>query len=376
MTIPREVFEQTVLSFFGPVRPFLDDPSVSEVMINGYDEIWIERKGQLHRTDARFANIEALTSAIRNLAQFVGRHVDEYRPILEARLPDGSRVEAVLPPASPDGPSVAIRRFFRETLTIERLIDFGSVTGDAAGCLQALVAAKNNVVVAGGTGSGKTSLLNVLSSFIGDGERIVVIEDSRELQLQKPHVVMLEARPPDAKGRGKVSIRDLFKATLRMRPDRIVVGEIRSGEALDLVQAMTSGHGGALCTVHATYPIDTMNRLETMAMMSDVEIPLYALRAQVGSAVDIIVQTSRLQDGSRCITHITQAVGYEQEKGYILEDLFIRRYTGRDPDGRVISDFRPTGNLPRSLEMIRAMGMELPPSMYDAHERLKAGHRT
>jgi pilus assembly protein CpaF len=329
----------------------------------------------VHRTDASFANLEALTSAIRNLAQFVGRHVDEHRPILEARLPDGSRVEAILPPASPDGPSVAIRRFFRETLTIERLINFGSLTGDAAGCLQALVAAKNNVIVAGGTGSGKTSLLNVLSSFIADDERIVVIEDSRELQLQKPHVVMLEARPPDAKGRGKVSIRDLFKATLRMRPDRIVVGEIRSGEALDLVQAMTSGHGGALCTVHATYPIDTMNRLETMAMMSDVEIPLYALRAQVGSAVDIVVQTSRLQDGSRCITHITQVVGYDSEKGYILEDLFLRRYTGREPDGRVLSDFRPTGNLPRSLEMIRAMGMELPPSMYDAHERLKAGHR-
>jgi pilus assembly protein CpaF len=375
MTIPREVFEQTVLSFFDPIRKLLDDPTVSEVMINGFDEIWVERKGKVHRTDASFANLEALTSAIRNLAQFVGRHVDEHRPILEARLPDGSRVEAILPPASPDGPSVAIRRFFRETLTIERLINFGSLTGDAAGCLQALVAAKNNVIVAGGTGSGKTSLLNVLSSFIADDERIVVIEDSRELQLQKPHVVMLEARPPDAKGRGKVSIRDLFKATLRMRPDRIVVGEIRSGEALDLVQAMTSGHGGALCTVHATYPIDTMNRLETMAMMSDVEIPLYALRAQVGSAVDIVVQTSRLQDGSRCITHITQVVGYDSEKGYILEDLFLRRYTGREPDGRVLSDFRPTGNLPRSLEMIRAMGMELPPSMYDAHERLKAGHR-
>jgi pilus assembly protein CpaF len=375
MTIPREVFEQTVLSFFDPIRKLLDDPTVSEVMINGFDEIWVERKGKVHRTDASFANLEALTSAIRNLAQFVGRHVDEHRPILEARLPDGSRVEAILPPASPDGPSVAIRRFFRETLTIERLINFGSLTGDAAGCLQALVAAKNNVIVAGGTGSGKTSLLNVLSSFIADDERIVVIEDSRELQLQKPHVVMLEARPPDAKGRGKVSIRVLFKATLRMRPDRIVVGEIRSGEALDLVQAMTSGHGGALCTVHATYPIDTMNRLETMAMMSDVEIPLYALRAQVGSAVDIVVQTSRLQDGSRCITHITQVVGYDSEKGYILEDLFLRRYTGREPDGRVLSDFRPTGNLPRSLEMIRAMGMELPPSMYDAHERLKAGHR-
>lgn len=376
MTIPREVFEQTVLSFFEPVKPFLDDPTVSEVMINGPDEIWIERKGKVTLTDAKFANLEALVSAVRNLAQFVGRHVDEHRPILEARLPDGSRVEAVLPPASPDGPSVAIRRFFRETLTIERLIGFGSLTGEAAGCIEALVASKNNIIIAGGTGSGKTSLLNVLSSFIGNGERIVVIEDARELQLQKPHVVMLEARPPDAKGRGKVSIRDLFKATLRMRPDRIVVGEIRGGEALDLVQAMTSGHGGSLCTVHATYPIDTMNRLETMAMMSDVQIPLFALRAQVGSAVDIIVQTSRLQDGSRCITHITQVVGYDAEKGYLLEDLFLRRYTGTEPDGSVISEFRPTGHLPRSLEMIRAMGMELPPSMYEARERLKAGKAT
>ncbi|RLB46463.1 MAG: CpaF family protein [Deltaproteobacteria bacterium] len=376
MTIPREVFEQTVLSFFQPVRKFLDDPTVSEVMINGPNEIWVERKGKVTLTDAKFVNLEALESAVRNLAQFVGRHVDEHRPILEARLPDGSRVEAIMPPASPDGPSVAIRRFFRETLTIERLIGFGSLTGDAAGCIEALVASKNNIIIAGGTGSGKTSLLNVLSAFIGDGERIVVIEDSRELQLQKPHVVMLEARPPDAKGRGKVSIRDLFKATLRMRPDRIVVGEIRGGEALDLVQAMTSGHGGSLCTVHATYPIDTMNRLETMALMSDVQIPLFALRAQVGSAVDIVVQTSRLQDGSRCITHITQVVGHDAEKGYILEDLFLRKYKGKDPDGGIISEFRPTGHLPRSLEMIRAMGMELPPSMYEARERMKAGQDT
>lgn len=367
--IPREVFEQTILSFFEPVRPFLDDPTVSEIMINGPDEIFVERKGQLYRTDAKFSNLHALMSAVRNLAQFVGKHVDEDNPILEARLPDGSRVEAILPPAAPDGPSVAIRRFFRETLTVEKLIDFGSVTGDAAGCLHALVAAKMNVIVAGGTGSGKTSLLNVLSSFIAEDERIVVIEDNRELQLQKPHVVQLEARPPDARGRGEVAIRSLFKATLRMRPDRIVVGEIRSGEALDLVQAMTSGHGGCMATVHATYPIDTMNRLETMAMMSDVEMPLYALRAQVGSAIDLIVQTSRLQDGSRCITHITQVLGYDGERGYQLEDLFSRQYLGREPDGRVVSDFQPTGALPRSLEMVRALGMEMPPSMYEAAQR-------
>lgn len=364
--IPREVFEQTLLGFLSPIRPFLEDPSVSEVMINGPDEIFIERGGRIERTDARFPSREALEAAVRNLAQFVGRHVDEERPILEGRLPDGSRVEAILPPVSPDGPSVAIRRFFRETLTIRKLISFGSVTDDAAQLLRAVVACKQNVIVAGGTGSGKTSLLNVLSSFADDGERIVVIEDSRELQLQKPHVVQLEARPPDPRGRGEVTIRDLFRATLRMRPDRIVVGEIRGGEALDLVQAMTSGHGGCLSTVHATYPIDTMNRLETMALMSDVELPLHALRAQVGSAIDIIVQTSRLQDGSRCVTHVTQVVGYDPERGYQLDDLFERQYLGRESDGRVVSELRPTGALPACHEMIHALGMELPRSMLEA----------
>jgi pilus assembly protein CpaF len=371
--IPREVFEESILSFFAPVRPFLDDPSVSEIMINGPFEIFIERGGLIERTNARFPNHQALQAAVRNLAQFVGRHVDEERPILEARLPDGSRVEAILPPASPDGPHVSIRRFFRETLTVERLIGFGALTHDGAELLRALVGAKQNIVVAGGTGSGKTSLLNVLSGFIPDGERIVVIEDSRELQLQKPHVVQLEARPPDPRGRGAVSIRDLFKATLRMRPDRIVVGEIRSGEALDLVQAMTSGHGGSLSTVHATYPIDTMNRLETMAMMSDVEMPLFALRAQVGSAIDVIVQTARLQDGSRCITHITQVMGYDQEKGYRLEDMFVRRFHGKQGDGRVLSEFLPTGALPQNLEMIRALGLELPATMYHAYEHARGG---
>jgi len=361
--IPRKVFEQSILAFFGPVGKYLEDPSVSEIMINGPDEVFIERAGQLERTSASFPSRHALEAAVRNLAQFVGRHIDEERPILEARLPDGSRVEAILPPASPDGPTVAIRRFFQDTLTIDKLIGFGSLTPSAAQLLHALVSCKQNIIVAGGTGSGKTSLLNVLSSFARDDERVVVIEDSRELQLQLPHVVQLEARPPDARGRGAVTIRDLFKATLRLRPDRIVVGEIRSGEALDLVQAMTSGHGGCLSTVHATYPIDTLNRLETMAMMSDVEMPLHALRAQVGSAVDIVTQTSRLQDGSRCITHITQVIGYDPETGYQLQDLYKRRYTGKDASGRVQSQLLPTGHLPRCVEMIRALGLTLPAEM-------------
>ncbi len=367
--IPREVFEQTLLSFLEPVRPFLEDASVSEIMINGPDTIYIERKGRLERTDARFPSQHALTAAIRNIAQFVGRHVDEERPILEARLPDGSRVEAILPPAAPDGPSISIRRFFRETLTAERLIGFGSLTADAAQALRCLVGVKQNIMVAGGTGSGKTSLLNVLSSFVDDDERIVVIEDSRELQLQKPHVVQLESRPPDPRGKGAVSIRDLFRATLRMRPDRIVVGEIRGGEALDLVQAMTSGHGGCLSTVHATYPKDTMNRLETMALMSDVEMPLFALRAQIGSAIDIIVQTSRLRDGSRCVTHITEVVGFDMEHGYQLSDLFERRFHGQDTEGRMVSDLVPTGAIPGCVEMMDAVGLDLPESMVHAADR-------
>lgn len=364
--IPADVFEQSLLKFLEPVRPFLDDAAVTEIMINGPDLIYIEKKGKLYQTDARFPSREALTAAMRNLAQYVGRHIDEHRPILEARLPDGSRVEAVLPPAAPDGPMVAIRRFFRETLTIDRLIDFGAFTPDAAVLLRAVVGVKQNVIVAGGTGSGKTSLLNALTGFIHDDERIVIIEDTREVQCQQQHVVQLEARPPDGRGKGQVTIRDLFKATLRMRPDRIVVGEIRSAEALDLVQAMTSGHGGCMATVHATYPTDTLNRLETMAMMSDVQLPLRALRAQVSSAIDFIVQTSRLRDGSRCVTHISEVQGYDPDRGYELADVFVRTYGGQDAFGRIQSQLIPTGFVPKCTELLRGHGYELPESIYAA----------
>jgi pilus assembly protein CpaF len=365
-TLGKDVYEQTLFKFFEPIKPFLDDPSVSEVMINGPSQIYIERKGKLTLTGAKFANREALTAALRNLAQFVGRHVDEHRPILEGRLPDGSRVEAVLPPAAPDGPHVAIRRFFRETLTVEKLVGFGSFTPEAAEFLRMVVLVKNNTIVAGGTGSGKTSLLNALTGFVPDDDRIVIIEDSKEVQCQQPHVVQLEGRPPDARGRGSVTIRDLFKATLRMRPDRIVVGEIRSGEALDLVQAMTSGHGGCMATVHATYPHDTLNRLETMCLMSDIELPLVALRAQIGSAVDMIVQTSRLRDGSRCVTHIAEVQGYDPQRGYHIENVFVRRYHGEDEKGRVLSTFEPTGFIPKVTEEIRGHGLDIPPIIYHA----------
>jgi pilus assembly protein CpaF len=374
-TIPKEVFEETILQFFAPVRPFLDDPTVSEIMINGPNQIFIERKGQLTLTDAKFVNREALLTALRNLAQYVGKTADEQRPILEGRLPDGSRIEAVLPPCGPDGPHIAIRRFFKETLTVKRLIGFGALTEDAASTLHALVASKLNVLVAGGTGSGKTSMLNALSSYIPEGERVVVIEDSRELQLQREHVVQLEGRPPDPKGRFGVSIRDLFKATLRMRPDRIVVGEIRGGEALDLIQAMTSGHGGCLSTLHATYPRDTMTRFETMAMMSDVEMPLVALRIQIGSAVNAICQVARLQDGSRKITHITEVLGFDEKLGvYEMQDIFVRKYKGTGSKGEILSEFVPSGIMPRCIEQIHEHGVDLPAAVHDAVARRNAGH--
>ena len=365
--IPREVFEETLLEFLAPIRPYLEDPAVSEVMINGPDQIYIEKKGRIELTGARFANREALIAALRNLAQFVGKQIDENRPILEGRMPDGSRVEALLPPVAPDGPHVAIRHFFKETLTVERLVGFGAMTEDVASALHAIVASKLNVIVAGGTGSGKTSMLNALSSFIPDGERVVVIEDSRELQLQREHVVQLESRAPDPKGRFGVSIRDLFRATLRMRPDRIVVGEIRGGEALDLVQAMTSGHGGCMSTLHATYPRDTMSRLETMALMSDLDMPLVAMRTQIGSAVQCIVQVSRLQDGSRKVTHVSEVTGYDQERSsYLISDVFERRIHGTNARGEIQSDIVPTGYVPRFLGQLHDHGVDLPRSVHDA----------
>lgn len=359
--IPKEVFEQTILQFFAPIVPFLDDAAVSEVMINGPDQIYIERRGQLELTDAKFPSREALLAALRNLSQFVGKHLSEERPILEGRLPDGSRVEALIPPVAPEGPHIAIRRFFKETLTVQRLVEFGSMPGIAAASLQAFVISKLNIIIAGGTGSGKTSMLNALSSFIPDGERVVVIEDSREIQFQKPHVVQLEARAADPKGRGAVGIRDLFRATLRMRPDRVIVGEIRGGEALDIVQAMTSGHGGCMGTLHASYPKDTLTRLETMAMMSDVEMPLAAMRQQIGSGVQLIVQVSRLQDGSRKVTHITEVLGFDLDtQKYRLQDIFVRKYNGVDANGKVISELVPSGVLPACMHQLEEHGVTLP----------------
>lgn len=361
--IPRDVFESTLRSFLAPVVAEFDDPSVTELLINGPNDIFVERKGVLTRLAVQFDSAEILMSALRVIAQFVGRPFDVEHPILEGRLPDGSRVEALIPPVASDGPAVAIRRFSKDKLTLQKLLEFGALPEDAAELLRALIECKQNIVVAGGTGSGKTSMLNALSALIPANERIVVMEDARELQLQREHVVQLEARPPDAKGRGAVTIRDLFKASLRMRPDRIVLGEIRSGEALDLIQAMTSGHGGCLTTVHATYPIDTLNRLETMALMGGVELPLSALRAQLASAVDIIVQTARLRDGRRKVTHITEVVSADPAHGYRIKDLYAfdpePATTGGGDEFRLV----PTGVLPECLPLLRAHGFELPRSM-------------
>ncbi|MGB5350940.1 MAG: ATPase, T2SS/T4P/T4SS family [Polyangiales bacterium] len=324
MRIPRHVFDQTVASLFAPVVSFLDGDAVSEIMINGHDEIYVEKEGRLHLTESRFASEHDLMSALRNLSQFVGRELNSQQPILEARLPDGSRVQAVIPPAAPSGPVVSIRRFRRQQLTLQHLVDLGSVPSEISTLLRSVVERKHNVIIAGGSGSGKTSFLNALSSLASDDERVVVIEDSQELQIQLPHVVQLESQPSDVHGRGAVTIRDLLRATLRMRPDRIVIGEIRGGEALDLIQAMTSGHRGCLSTVHATLPIDTLSRLETMALMSDVEVPLPILRVQIASAVDTIVQVSRGSDGSRYVTHVSKVVGYDPQSGYQFHHLFNR----------------------------------------------------
>lgn len=359
--IPVEVYEQTIRNFLTPVRAFLDDAAVTEVMINGPDEVYIERAGRLIKTEAHFT-MEELLSAIRNIAQFQGVPIGGVHQILEARLPDGSRVEAILPPAGSGGPHMAIRRFSKDRLTIAKLLEFGALSVDAAEALRVLVECKQNVIVAGGTGSGKTSMLNCLSAFIPPGERVVVIEDNRELQLQGAHVVHLEAQKPDHRGNGAVSVRDLFKATLRMRPDRIVVGEIRGGEALELVQAMTSGHGGCMSTVHATYPTDTLSRLETMALMSSVVLPLQALRAQIASAIDLIVQTSRLRDGSRCVTHITEVLGLDAQGSYRIADVFLRSEVPQTGTFALL----PTGYIPAAAETVRAMGMDLPESVYRA----------
>ena len=365
--IPREIYQQTIGDLLAPIGALMRDPSVTEIMINGPHQVFVERKGRLELTEARFENRDAVLAALRGVAQFAGQLVDPRTPILEARLPDGSRLEAVCDPVAENGPVVAIRRFSKSSMTLARLVELGALPPDAAEALATFTAAKCNIVVAGGTGSGKTSLLNVLAACIPDDERVLVLEDTRELAIERAHVVYLEARKEDENGEGRIGIRDLFRASLRMRPDRIIVGEIRGAEALDMVQAMVSGHGGGLSTLHATYPRDTLTRLETMCMMSDVAMPLPAIRMQIGSGVEVIVQVSRLRDGSRKITYITEVVGFDVDTGkYQMVDLYTRRYEGLERDGRVRSALLPTGNLPTFTERLNEHGLSLPARMLSA----------
>ena len=316
------LYEETIRGLLGPVQVFLDDETVSEVMINGHAEIFVERGGKIEATDAAFGDAEALESAARNIAQFVGKRLTPEDPSVEARLPDGSRVHIVQSPAARKGICIAIRKFSKHKLDLEALIRFGALTEEAAEFLGICVAMAKNIIVSGGTGSGKTTLLNCLSAMIRGGERIIVIEDSSELQLQQDHVVPFEAQSPDRNGRGGISIRDLFRASLRMRPDRIVVGECRGGETLDMIQAMTSGHSGSLSTCHANSPFDGLNRLETMALMGDVAMPLHALRKQLASAVDVIIQISRFHDGARKITHISEVLPITEDGEYDVRDIY------------------------------------------------------
>jgi pilus assembly protein CpaF len=362
--ISAHVFQQTLSGFLEPVAALLADERVSEVMINGHDRVYVERHGKIERTQARFPSEQELSAAVKNIAQYVGRLVDSERPILDARLPDGSRVCVVLPPASRHGIAVSIRRFPKDRLTVDQLLRYGAVTPACLQFLRACVLVKRNILVAGGTGSGKTSLLNALSSFVPEDERILVLEDSSELQLQQEHTVYMESQKGDARGRGAVTIRDLLRASLRMRPDRIVVGECRGGEALDLIQAMTSGHGGSLSTVHATYPHDAMTRLETLSLMSDVDLPLPALRQQIASAVNVIVQTNRFNDGSRKITHVAECRGLDDNGRYDLHLLYHFRQTGHDPrTGKVQGELSCCGQAPSFAADVVAHGLSLDPKM-------------
>lgn len=359
--IVREVMDELI--GLGPLQVLLDDPTTTEIMVNGPDQIWIERAGKLVETDAKFRNSEHVMQIIQRIIEPLGRKIDKSMPMVDARLPDGSRVNAIIPPCSLLGPAITIRKFSKTPLSVEQLIGFGSMTKEMAEFLRACVLGKLNVVVSGGTGSGKTTLLNVLSSFIPDGERIVTIEDAAELKLNQRHVVPLESRPADADGNAAITIRELVINALRMRPERIVVGECRGKEALDMLQAMNTGHDGSLTTLHANTPRDALARLETMTLMAGMDLPVRVVREQIASAVDLIVQQARLRDGKRKITHITEVQGMEGEK-VVLQDIFIFQETGVDLQGNVLGELKPTGTRPKFYDRLVAAGQHLPANVF------------
>ena len=349
---------------FGPIQMLLDDPEISEVMVNARDKVYAEKKGKLVLTDVLFATDQQILQVIEKIVAPLGRRIDEGSPMVDARLPDGSRVNAIIPPLALKGPSITIRKFAKKPITIENLVEWGTLTKPMALFLEACVKARLNIVVSGGTGSGKTTTLNVLSSFIPDDERIVTIEDAAELQLRQEHVVSLETRPANIEGKGEISIRHLVKNSLRMRPDRIVVGECRGGEALDMLQAMNTGHDGSLTTGHANSPRDMIARLETMVMMAGMELPAKAIREQIASAVDLIVQVSRLKDGSRKITHITEVQGMEGDV-VVLQDIFLFRQTGISSEGKVMGALAPTGIRPKFYDKLVESGCPVPDEVFE-----------
>ena len=353
---------------YGPIESLLRDPTVTEVMVNRPDQVFCERFGKLELTEVTFRDKEHIRYVIDKIVTPLGRRIDESSPMVDARLPDGSRVNAIVPPLSLNGPVVTIRKFAVDPYTSEDLVGFGTVSQAGANFLEAVVKAKLNVLISGGTGSGKTTLLNVMSSFIPEGQRVVTIEDAAELRLSQAHVVRLEARPPNIEGRGEVTIRDLVRNSLRMRPDRIVVGEVRGGEALDMLQAMNTGHEGSISTIHANSPRDALARLETMVMMTGMELPSKAIREQVASAIQLMVHVGRMGDGSRKVTNICEIQGMEGNV-IVLQDLFAFQQRGVGPAGKVIGELLPTGTVPRFMDRFAARGIKLSKETFTAHAK-------
>jgi pilus assembly protein CpaF len=348
----------------GPLEPFIRDPEVTEVMVNDTDTIYVERAGKLYWTGAKFLNQDQLRRTIDKIVGRVGRRIDESSPYVDARLPDGSRVNAIIPPLAIDGPALTIRKFSPDPYDAADLVSFGTMSQAAAQFLEAAVTGRINILVSGGTGAGKTTTLGVLSSFLPDDERVITIEDAAELRLQQPHVVRLEYRPSNIEGRGEVTIRDLVRNALRMRPDRIVVGEVRGGEALDMLQAMNTGHDGSISTIHANSPRDVLSRLETMVLMAGMELTIRAIRDQIASAINLIVHQARLKDGTRRITHLTEIVGMEGDV-ITIQDLFLFDYhAGMDEHGRYLGDLQPTGLRPHFLERLEDVGVQLPAELF------------
>jgi pilus assembly protein CpaF len=363
------LFEQISAEILGlgPLQPLLEDESVTEVMVNGAKNIYIERKGKIHRVPVTFESNDHVMRIIDRIVAPLGRRIDESSPYVDARLADGSRVNAVIPPISLVGPVLTIRKFSKVPITLEQLVQYGTLSAESLQFLKACVESRLNVVISGGTGSGKTTLLNILSSFIPADERILTIENAAELQLRQEHVVTLESRPPNIEGRGEITIRNLVTNALRMRPDRIIVGEIRDDAALDMLQAMNTGHDGSMTTLHSNSPRDTLSRLETMTLMAGMELPIRAIREQVTSAIDLVVHQERMRDGSRKVTNITEVSGMEGDV-ITTTDIFVFEQTGYE-NGKVLGRLRPTGLRPKFMDKIEAAGIHLPPSIFGVGSR-------